>query len=509
MAKKSLADQLSELYNSTPGDYDIEDAERGLFQHKEPGEDGNSSDENDDDTLRSQHYLQVGKSKLRGEQGLKLKGERYKGKASSRSEIFGERDHEISQEEEESEEQDDEEENDESHDESEQGVAEELEHEEIDGNLDSDDQEESEEDDDEESEDEETTANDKRSKLKQLMANERKLIINRLSTSTQTDALKGYAVVNQQQTFDKIIDIRMKLQKSVTNSNLLPLNNETFEEFIEEEDTTSKKLQDTEALLHTLLDNIIALRTTTYNNGQLTKEPLEYIKSKKRTFEEFAEETSKLDKILSKTRDNVLTKWSHKVDSASGASALQGNKFKALNSNAAQQVEMNLMDMDRLVKRTRVNRRDVKPLGYVDEDEENGDEEEDQQEKKHIDRALKEREDIFDDEDFYRVLLNDLVDRKISSSNPTSGLTIQLTKTKFKKKVDTKASKGRKLRYTVQEKLVNWEAPRGGFKWNDEQIDEFCAGLLGQKVNFDEEDEDVHDSEEDENLKNDDLRIFG
>ncbi|KAH3673354.1 hypothetical protein OGATHE_002156, partial [Ogataea polymorpha] len=73
-----------------------------------------------------------------------------------------------------------------------------------------------------------------------------------------------------------------------------------------------------------------------------------------------------------------------------------------------------------------------------------GDEEEDQKTaKKHIDRTLKEREYIFDDEDFYRVLLNDLVDRKISSSNPTSGLTIQLTKTKFKKNVDTKASKGR------------------------------------------------------------------
>lgn len=50
---------------------------------------------------------------------------------------------------------------------------------------------------------------------------------------------------------------------------------------------------------------------------------------------------------------------------------------------------------------------------------------------------------------------------------------------KIKKKVDTKASKGRKLRYTVHEKLQNFMVPIPRATWHDEQIDEFFVSLLG------------------------------
>lgn len=54
-------------------------------------------------------------------------------------------------------------------------------------------------------------------------------------------------------------------------------------------------------------------------------------------------------------------------------------------------------------------------------------------------------------------------------------------KAKRKKTVDTKASKGRKLRYHVHEKLQNFMVPipaqRGA--WHEEQIDELFASLLG------------------------------
>lgn len=52
---------------------------------------------------------------------------------------------------------------------------------------------------------------------------------------------------------------------------------------------------------------------------------------------------------------------------------------------------------------------------------------------------------------------------------------------KTKKAVDTKASKGRKLRYEVHEKLQNFMVPvplRRG--WHDEQIDELFASLMGK-----------------------------
>ena len=73
--------------------------------------------------------------------------------------------------------------------------------------------------------------------------------------------------------------------------------------------------------------------------------------------------------------------------------------------------------------------------------------------------------------------MNDLVDKKVQSSDPTTGITINLRSAqkvnKLKNNVDTKASKGRKLRYHIQEPIANFESSIGSWKWNDDQIDEF------------------------------------
>lgn len=507
--------QISELSKPENLDFDIEDAERDVFEHQDE-ENASLEDEEEEDLKRTEHYVDVGKSKLR-DNSVRLRGPKYTGKASSRKAIF--EDDEQEEDGEEETDQEDEDEDDElSHGESasqdEESQSEGSQGEDSDSGIslaaDSEDEEHSDLDSDSESEPEpstdEETVSSKRDKLKQMMANERKTILSRLSTSAHNDALKGFAVISQQRLFDNILDSRIKLQKGLTNSNLLPLNNEIFSEF--QEDDTSDNLQKAESSLYSLLDNIISLRTKIYNKGKITKDQLKYKAGKKRSFSDYLEETEKLDKVLDKYRGSVLTKWSHKVQSASGATALNASKFRTVNQSPAQQVELNLMDMDRLLKRTRLNRRNVKPLGYAEDE---GDEEESG---KKVDRSLQEDEYIFDDEDFYRVLLNDLIDKKISDSNPTNGLTIQLTKTKVKKNVDTKASKGRKLKFTVQEPIQNYEAPKNSLKWSDEQIDEFFAGLLGQRVNFNESDyEEDGDEEDDEERGNEmingDIKIFG
>lgn len=505
MAKKSLAEQIAELQKPEVEDYDIEDAERDVFNHDDE-ENASLGEDEEDEVKRTEHYVNVGKSKLR-DHSVNLKDPKYTGKTSSRKDIFENSDKEDVDDEESEDVSEQESNEEESEDELQSENEEEEEGDESDSGIslraDSEDEEQSESESESEPSTDEETVTFKRDKLKQMMATERKTILNRLSTSAQNDALKGYAVISQQRLFDNILDSRIKLQKGLTNSNLLPLNNETFEEF--QEESTQEDLETVENSLHSLLDNIISLRTKIYNKEKITKDQLKYKTGKKRSFGEYVEETEKLDNVLNKYRGSVLTKWSHKVQSASGATALNASKFKTINQTPAQQVELNLMDMDRLLKRTRLNRRNVKPLGYADE-------EDGEENTKKVDRSLQEDENIFDDEDFYRVLLNDLIDKKISDSNPTNGLTIQLTKAKVKKNVDTKASKGRKLKYTVQEPLQNFEAPKSKFKWSDEQIDEFFAGLLGQRVNFDEADENGdgdEEDEDDESLLKDDIKIFG
>lgn len=107
----------------------------------------------------------------------------------------------------------------------------------------------------------------------------------------------------------------------------------------------------------------------------------------------------------------------------------------------------------------------------------------------------KEDAEVFDDTDFYHQLLRDIIDARGNSGND-DWMAVQKEK-KAKKKVDTKASKGRKLRsvtwlwscllahttlsYEVHEKLQNFMVPvpvQGG--WHEEQIDELFASLLGK-----------------------------
>jgi len=90
--------------------------------------------------------------------------------------------------------------------------------------------------------------------------------------------------------------------------------------------------------------------------------------------------------------------------------------------------------------------------------------------------------DVFDDTDFYQQLLRDVIDSRGDNGSGTANDWVVLQKQrKAKKKVDTKASKGRKLRYAVHEKLQNFMVPVPATgTWHEEQIDELFSSLLGK-----------------------------
>ena len=58
--------------------------------------------------------------------------------------------------------------------------------------------------------------------------------------------------------------------------------------------------------------------------------------------------------------------------------------------------------------------------------------------------------------------------------------------------LDTRASKGRKLRFIPHEKMMNFMVPvptEGvGGGWHEEQVDELFGSLLGKRIGEDEED---------------------
>lgn len=63
--------------------------------------------------------------------------------------------------------------------------------------------------------------------------------------------------------------------------------------------------------------------------------------------------------------------------------------------------------------------------------------------------------ETYDDSDFYSHLLKEFLDGSAGGASKAA----TMTSAKNRKKVDRRASKGRKIRYSVQEKLVNFTVP--------------------------------------------------
>ncbi|KAA8896346.1 hypothetical protein TRICI_006912 [Trichomonascus ciferrii] len=467
----TLASQLAQLSDPKPKDFDPED-----FERQNPDE--SSDEEHGRKEKPTEHYVTMGKSKLR-DNSLKLDDPKYKGKKASADELLAGFESGSDDEEEDSE--------------SESG-------EDID-RMDSEDEEESESEQEEEkengavapvAEDEEA----KRNELKKLMAEEQKKIVSRLSDTQRADAEKGEAVQHQMNVYEGLLDGRINIQKAVTASNVLPIDSNVDESIVSDE---TPDLQERAIVgLVGLMDKLTELRMKLMQSDKVVDDKFSLNSGKKRSLSTAFQDVEALEQPLSTYRDTTLEKWSRKIQSSSGAAALQNSKFRSLHQTAAVQVNSVLADMDRLVKRTRTNRSNYKPLGQAEDSTNSVDAEE--------------NEHIFDDTDFYRLQLKDLVDRRMADSTNTdiAGIKWAVTKAKAKKNVDTKASKGRKLRYQVQEKIQGFDAPRpNAYPWSDEKTDELFSSLFGGKFRIDESEDDEEEQSEPEVEIAGDFKLFG
>ena len=108
-------------------------------------------------------------------------------------------------------------------------------------------------------------------------------------------------------------------------------------------------------------------------------------------------------------------------------------------------------------------------------------------------KKVAEDADIYDDADFYQLLLKELVDQRSADTVAGSGAaaTVRFAaaakEAKAKKHVDTRASKGRKMRFNVHDKLQNFMAPEDRRSWEQSAIDRLFGTLFGQKMRLDED----------------------
>lgn len=184
----------------------------------------------------------------------------------------------------------------------------------------------------------------------------------------------------------------------------------------------------------------------------------------------------------------TLNKWSSKIQAVAPSVLLPSNRNAFSRTtwhikSAPQLIDETLADHSKVLARTRIYRGKGSRLGVNPADED----------------RTQEREDVevFDDTDFYHQLLRDIIDARGNGTGGTDDWMAVQKEKKAKKKVDTKASKGRKLRwvtwnrscfladgipsYEVHEKVQNFMVPvpmQGS--WHEEQIDELFASLLGK-----------------------------
>ncbi|XP_069133972.1 protein AATF-like isoform X2 [Argopecten irradians] len=381
----------------------------------------------------------------------------------------------------------------------------------------------SDEDDDEESEEDEDDSGDE-DMDESIDDNEEVAKFSKDDVNVEIE--KGNAAKAQLGIWDSLLENRIKLQKVVGLVNQLPQPDTwgTFEENSEKGDKFTETSLTAQASLRNLLDKLLQLQAvlllqypetkrvvlgtdataktdrankpeddddeeiTSESETEETGESLKSLIQKagvkrKLNQDEYSDTLTKRHKDFLGFRNTSIQKWYDRTRLVSGK--VNSKSFSSFDQSALKQIEQILGDKERLIKRTQLKRSVFRVLGTV----ESTNKEEttpDQQISSDLDNLKNYDAEIFDDSDFYHQQLRELIERKAADTdNPVAlsrhWLEIQKMRKKLKKNVDTKASKGRKTRYEVHKKLINFMAPEDRCSWTDESRDDLFKSLFGKR----------------------------
>ncbi|KAK4990016.1 rRNA-processing protein bfr2 [Elasticomyces elasticus] len=500
----------------------VEYAEDAIPRDYDP-EDSNSPDDSDasvsedvvtDDAAGRKHYVKVGESKLRKKDVVPL-GPQYAGSRIDRNALVDEDDDDDpfakSFSIESSEDEEDHEEDEVQAGSHVNGHAGQVEHttddEEEDSMPDSGDGQDSEMDGidatdvsehDEDTEDGEMDDADikkAKAEAKMILTSAQTSTVASLSQAMKEDAAKGRAIKQQRATFDSLLNTRIKLQKAMVAANTLPAITYPNAPIPE------AAIRAAEIAAFNLWSSVTALREALL--GAQTKAG----SKRKRSTAAFTPDTpsaelwshAKTQEAESQPRRNAsLNHWSARTRTATVLSQRGGR----INNTGAQPTLVDVLqetlsppNADRLLKRTQTPR-SCAPH--------------------HLAKRVPASSDqtIYDDADFYGILLKELLERRsadlATSSHFNTPIDIDFTTragraAKTKKDVDTKASKGRRIRYTVHEKLQNLMAPEDRGTWGGRQAEELFGSLFGRRMGLggdgDGEGEGEGEEEEEEGLR--------
>lgn len=457
----------------------------------------------------------VGKGKLRMRAGIAIDDGEYVGKSSSRAAMEGAWAGEEDERDESDEsddasddhavvtDSDDKSDSDETNDDDDDGESEEASEEENPENDDASDAEsQSESESDGEGAFHETSAaNALEAELAAMRAEEAEA--NRLLQTKSQNVAKGAAVRTQNACWERSLRTRIVLQKGLTLAAKMPAP-EYAKAMRDADAEVAPALAVAAASARGALDALLRLQAALMDGNPAIGEALREGENdgndgagnaKKRKTRGFYAEAATLD-LLSKPaaavwraadaafqsyapfRDQSCDRWHRKAQVTSGKTGSVGSNpggrgenlgaLRAFDQSLSQQVRAAMRPPDRLVNRSRppahlAPRRLGEPEVSLERKEKNHDEDgfDDDVALLTADARADDRvAEVYEDADFYEQALKEFLETRGAGSNlGAAGVPAASQPPKRRKQVDRRASKGRKLRYHVQQPLVNFCAP--------------------------------------------------
>ncbi|XP_039487572.1 protein Aatf [Drosophila santomea] len=283
-------------------------------------------------------------------------------------------------------------------------------------------------------------------------------------TNHQAEIQKGLAVQNQLRIWERLLELRINTQKFTSKANQLPAP-DTLTKLASENDELQSVLNEAQERSSKLLQQLLALQSALHQQNSEMKKSVK----RKQPTDDSGPAVKKFGSVLQSNfqqitgyRNEVLLKWDDRTKLLTPGA---GVKRKSLQEDydIIKKIDSALANREALVEKSQT------PKNNQAEQQEN----EPVQRLKHI----------YDDSDFYHQQLRELIEYKASTSSNMSEITkqfveLQKLRQKMKKKVDTRASKGRKLRYVVHNKLINFMAPNESSEWTEVSKSELYKSLF-------------------------------
>lgn len=299
----------------------------------------------------------------------------------------------------------------------------------------------------------------------------------------QESMQKGVCVQNQLKMWERLLEMRIKMQSSLITANSYP-HPEKFNRFCQDKqfkESTDKVVKTIESTL----ENLLELQEILVGRYPESKDVLKSAGSKRKLKTSKPGGRNKVARVnefgslirdsyndYKPFRNEVIQKWHDRTKASSNVKNIHQSQ------NILKKIENALFSKDEVIRKTQLYRGGYKLFEEPPQQQKDDDGDEEGEPQQIYD------EEIFEDSDFYHALLRELIEYKSNTiENPqeinAKLAELQRLRNKMKKQVDTRASKGRKIRYVVHKKLVNFTAPDDNRRWTDDAKNELFTSLFG------------------------------